>query len=132
MFVFKGFLIEHRFSKPRVTGSNPLGRAKKTLVLNPHFRCCIKDSINIYFYPFFVMVSLWFGHIYKEQSLLISQYYFHTSWYEIHPFTPFDMLRWTLEGSLIVSHGGPALQRPSVVASLVVVPPKEAHSSSNF
>jgi len=27
MFVFKGFLIEHRFSKPRVRGSNPLGRA---------------------------------------------------------------------------------------------------------
>ena len=50
MFVCKGFLIEHRFSKPRVRGSNPLGRAKKTLVLNPHFRCCIKDSINIYFY----------------------------------------------------------------------------------
>ena len=44
-----------RISKPRVRGSNPLGRAKKTLVLNPHFRCCTKDSKNIYFYLFIVM-----------------------------------------------------------------------------
>jgi len=57
MFVFKGFLIEHRFSKPRVTSSNLVGRAKKTLVLNPHFRCCIKDSRNIYFYLCFVPFS---------------------------------------------------------------------------
>jgi len=27
------------------------------LVLNPYFRCCIKDSINIYFYA--LMVQSW-------------------------------------------------------------------------
>ena len=85
--------IEHRFSKPRVTSSNLVGRAKKTLVLNPHFRCCIKDSINIYFYPCFVRPTFDFGIIYKERSLLISHYYFHTSWYEIHPFTLFGLFR---------------------------------------
>ena len=45
-----------RISKPRVRGSNPPGRAKKTLVLNSHFRCCIKDSRNIYFYVPLILV----------------------------------------------------------------------------
>ena len=34
MFVYKGFLIEHRFSKPRVRGSNPLGRANNLSIIN--------------------------------------------------------------------------------------------------
>ena len=37
-------------SKPRVTSSNLVGRAKPTALRLTNFRCCTKDSIQIYFY----------------------------------------------------------------------------------